>query len=134
MLASLLADIENPQLTSAFYLASDVDWLYRQIVGLPAVQTLQDLVTHDPVAAAALVERTLELFAAPTEPGCLSEYEVPLCCYAFVLARQRDERARRTLHDLAAQLRPAHGWLVLLMTRYLQDSVETQRRPAVTAP
>jgi hypothetical protein len=125
MISELFTEIESGGFTTAFHLASDVDWLYRRLVELPAVKVLRDAVMDDPKALAALVRRTLELFEAPTVSGCLSEYEAAICCYAYVLSQMQHEGARVALDHLDSNGGPEYGWLDLLMSRFLQAASTT---------
>jgi hypothetical protein len=125
MISDLFAEIEAVGFTTVFHLASDVDWLYRRLVDLPAVEVLRDTVLDDPKALSALVRRTLELFDAPAMPGCLSEYEAAICCYAYVLSQIQDEGARLALDCLDGSAGPEYGWLDLLMSRFLRGASTT---------
>lgn len=119
MLADLFSQIESPDLTRAFYLASDVDWLYRRLQSLEPLKTIVQVASNNPCALAELIKRCEHLFEKPAEPGCLSDYEGPVCCYAFALSQIADPAARMTLDYLDARSVAAHGWLNRLMARFL---------------
>ena len=125
MIYNLFTEIESAEFTTVFHLASDVDWLCRRLVDLPAVKVLRDTVLDDPKALAALVRRTLELFEAPTVPGFLSEYECAICSYAYVLSQVHDEGARLALDCLDGGAGPEYGWLDPLMSRFLRATSTT---------
>lgn len=121
MLADLFKEVEAPALTRAFYLASDTDWLLRQICGLRPVQALHGIVANDSDSLAELAGRCIKLFDARTEPGLLSDYEPAICCYAYVLAQLDQPVARAALDYLDARSGPIYGWLDRLMSRYLRN-------------
>jgi hypothetical protein len=127
MAHDLFKVIESDQVAAEFYLASDTDWLCRWIERLPAVAELEDLVASDPLSADLLASHTLELFRAPVAPGCRSEHEPALCCYAFVLSHTDGSRARDVLNELNAKAGPSHGWLRRLLDRCQQDASAADR-------
>jgi hypothetical protein len=121
-LFEMMREIEEGAVSTVFFLASDVDWLYRRVAESPAVNILRDAVLDEPDLIPPLVWRTIQLFDKPVAPGFVSDHEVPICCYAFILTELQDDLARWAVDYLDANSTSAHGWLNLLLSRCLKNS------------
>lgn len=122
------ARIEGPEVRLPFYLASMPGWLHLRISELEPVRDLLRLAQHGDTVAPIVAERAVELFERPVEPGHRSEYEAPICCYAYVLSQFDHPAARAALALLDARVGAEYGWLDRLLG-ILRDPQEPVRVP-----
>ncbi len=90
-------------------------WLHLRISELEPVRDLLRLAQHNDTVVSEVAERAVELFERPVEAGYRSEYEAPICCYAYVLRHLDHPVARAALDLLYARAGAEYGWLDRLL-------------------